>query len=77
MNPKQSKLQHKQQEEQTADLQQSACIQAAQEFASVEQMLRKDAAMTDVPATVEARLSQSVQQHPPPQRSWWNRWRKP
>jgi hypothetical protein len=76
MNPERTRLQHEQREEQTADLQHTTRTQAAHEFESVEQMIREDAAEVQVPATVEERLSQSVQQNPRPPGSWWKRWRK-
>jgi len=75
MNPKHKKLHHEQREEQETDLQQTSATHAAHEFESVEQVLRADASTTKVPAAVEQRLSQSVQEHPRNQKSWWNRWR--
>jgi hypothetical protein len=76
MNPQNSRLQQKQQEEQTASLQQGAGTQAAREFASAEDALRADAGRVRVPPAVEERLSRSVQEEPKPGRPWWRRWRE-
>ena len=46
---------------------------SAREFASVEEVLRHDASQTVVPPGVAERLAQSVQNVPPPERSWWQR----
>jgi hypothetical protein len=46
---------------------------SAREFASVEELLRYDAQQTAVPPVVAERLGDSVQQIPPPARSWWRR----
>jgi hypothetical protein len=77
MNQEYSKLQQKRREELAAELQSASETRTAHEFESVEQMLRDDAATISVPAAVERRLSESVQQNPKPPRSWWDRWRKP
>ena len=60
-----------QQEEQIAS--QQIQQQSAQEFATVEDMLRFDAARTAVPGSVAKRLQQSTQNLPAPSRSWWRR----
>jgi hypothetical protein len=46
---------------------------SAREFASVEEVLRHDASQTVVPPGVAERLARSVQNVPPPERSWWQR----
>ena len=46
---------------------------SAREFASVEEVLRHDASQTAVPPGIAERLAQSVQNVPPPERSWWQR----
>lgn len=63
MKPPSSKLQHRQQEETVAaeDLKQQA---VARGFASVEEMLRFDAAQTEVPPRVKTRLAESVRKEP-------------
>jgi hypothetical protein len=76
MTDKHSKLRHQQQEEQTADLQQTSKTQVTHTFESVEEVLQQDTAMTEVPPAVEERLSKSVAEHPRKPGSWWNRWRK-
>jgi len=54
--------------------QQQAQSAAAQEFASVEEMLRHDALHTPVPPAIANRLEESVKQLPPPSsRAWWRR----
>jgi hypothetical protein len=46
---------------------------SAREFASAEEMLREDASQTVVPPAIAERLSQSIQNEPRPERSWWKR----
>jgi len=46
---------------------------SAREFASVEEVLRHDAGQTVVPPGIAERLARSVQNVPPPERSWWQR----
>lgn len=43
------------------------------EFATPEELLRYDAAQTEVPPTVAERLDQSLQNEPKPARSLWQR----
>lgn len=70
---RQSKLTPEQQE-QLAAQQQQAQSSSAQEFGSVEEMLRHDALHTPVPPTIAYRLEESVKQLPPPSaRAWWRR----
>ena len=45
----------------------------AREFASAEELLRHEASQTTVPPAIAERLSQSLQQEPKPERSWWKR----
>ncbi len=75
MNPDPQKLQHRQ-TEQTVESQQSQQQSAAREFGSVEEMLRYDAAHTEVPATLKPRLADSLAKEPvlPPRSPWWRRW---
>ena len=44
------------------------------EFQSAEELLRHDAAQTEVPPEIARRLSQSIAQSSPPRRPWWRRW---
>ncbi len=48
--------------------------QAAQEFQTVEELLRHDALHTPVPPSIEHRLQASLEQNPIPPRPWWRRW---
>jgi hypothetical protein len=45
----------------------------AQEFASVEELLRYDASQTQTPAAIAQRLQKSSADLPRPARSWWQR----
>jgi len=67
----QSKLSEEQQQ-QPAGLQTQQ--PAAREFASVEEMLRYDAAHTTVPPEIARRLQKSAGDLPKPKASWWKRW---
>ena len=63
-----------QEQEQLAAQQQQTQSSAAQEFASVEEMLKHDALHTPVPPTIAHRLEESVKQLAPPSlRPWWRR----
>lgn len=46
------------------------------EFASTEELLRHDAAQTDVPPAIAERLTQSIAKLPQKPQSWWQRWLK-
>ena len=75
MNPRNSKLQHEQeqehQKEQTAQGQQTQ--QAPLEFAAAEEAIRHDAAQTDLPPAIAERLRNSIAREPKPAASWWKR----
>ena len=58
-------------QEQAAEAQ--AAHSGSLEFQSPEDLLRHDAAQTDVPPAIARRLSQSIAQSPPPRRPWWRR----
>ena len=63
-----------QEQEQLAAQQQQTQASSAQEFASVEEMLRHDALHTPVPPRIAHRLEESVGQlAPPTARGWWRR----
>jgi len=49
---------------------------AMREFASTEELLRHDAAQTDVPPAIAERLTQSIAKLPQKPQSWWQRWLK-
>ena len=53
---------------------QQSQAQNTREFASVEEMIRCDAAQTQAPPQVGERLRQSLAREPQPTRSWWRRW---
>jgi hypothetical protein len=70
---RQSKLTPQEQQQLAAEPQ-HIHASGAQEFATVEDMLRQDASNTPVPPTVAQRLEESVKQLPPPSsRAWWRR----
>ena len=70
---RQTKLTQQEQEQLAAEQQQTQAS-SAQEFASVEEMLRHDALHTPVPPTSAHRLEASIEQSPPPPgRAWWRR----
>ncbi len=74
MKPHSPKLQHTQ-KEQTVETQQAQQQTAAIEFASAEEVIRADAAQTQVPESVKTRLAESVEREPRPEPppSWWRR----
>ena len=59
-----------QQNEQQSAVEKQASVQSAKEFASPEDVLRYDAAHTEVPATVAVRLKKSLERNSP-KTSWW------
>ena len=68
----QKKFQSEEQQEHTAEHQSTQ--KAAQEFATVEDLLRFDSAQTSAPPGVGERLQKSSAQIPkPPAPSWWRR----
>jgi len=69
MNQKQ-KLTSQEQQEVSATQEQKT---RGMEFSTPEEMLRHDAAQTPVPDAVTERLQKSINQLPPPPRSWWRR----
>ncbi len=60
------------QEQQNAETQQTR-QPASREFASVDEMIRYDAAQTVVPPEVTQRLKKSTDAEPVPDRTWWRR----
>jgi hypothetical protein len=74
MNPNQhSKLNRRAKEQAVGKNHSEVGQTVALEFGSPEDMLRHDAAQTEVPDRVAERLRQSIQQEPPRPRSWWQR----
>lgn len=69
---KQESKQRSQEQHQNTHSQQST----AREFATAEELLRHDAAQTQVPPVIAERLTQSIAKLPQPPRSWWQRWLK-
>jgi hypothetical protein len=70
---RQTKLTQQEQEQLAAGQQQTQST-SAQEFASVEEMLRHDALHTPVPPTIAHRLAESIgPSSPPHERAWWRR----
>ena len=60
------------QEQQAAETQQTR-QPAGREFASVNEMIRFDAAQTSVPPEVARRLKKSTDSEPAADRKWWRR----
>ncbi len=74
MKPHSSRLQHGQ-KEQAVEAQQMEQHTTAREFTKAEEVIRADAAQTEVPESVKTRLAESVQKEPRPEppSSWWRR----
>jgi hypothetical protein len=70
----QKKFHSEQQQEQIAEHQTTQ--KAAQEFATVEELLRFDATHTNAPHGIADRLRKSSADLPKPPRSWWQRFFK-
>jgi hypothetical protein len=71
---RQSKFESRQQPQaRQLESEQQAQQPAPLEFATPEEMLRYDAARTEVPATVAQRLQKSVAESGPPRPRWWRR----
>lgn len=68
---RQSKLNSRQSEQEQQLSHQQSQQDTAQEFATVEAMLRHDALHTPVPPSIAHRLQKSI--GPVPARSWWRR----
>jgi hypothetical protein len=69
---KQESKQRSQEQQQLSHSQQST----AREFATAEELLRHDAAQTQVPPVIAERLTQSIAKLPGQPKSWWQRWLK-
>ena len=69
---RQTKLNSTEQQQQNAAEQQTQ-KQSGLEFSTVEEMLRYDAARTEVPGGIERRLHKSAGDLPRPKPAWWKR----
>jgi len=69
-----SKRLNQRQREELVGVQQNQQTTGAQEFASAEEMLRVDAAQTQVPPVIVQRLNESISREPRPVAPWWKRW---
>jgi hypothetical protein len=70
MDPKSSKLHHRQEQQTVNELGQHS---GGRDFATVEEMLQQDAAETEVPPAIGHRLADSVAKEPKLASSWWRR----
>ena len=70
MEPKPSKLRQEQKQE---TIEQTGAQETARAFASVEEMLREDAATNGAPPALAHRVADSIAREPKPVRSWWER----
>jgi len=66
----QNKFNHQEQEQQSEHTAQQS---SAMEFATVEEMLRVDAAQTVTPPGIASRLRESLDDSPQAQRPWWRK----
>jgi anti-sigma-K factor RskA len=74
MNEPSGKLQHRAREHTAEDANLAARNEkSAREFASVEELIRHDAAQTEVPAAVTQRLQKSAAGTSSPRKPWWRR----
>ncbi len=63
----------RQKEEHQADLSRSTQVSTPTEFQSAEEAIRADRNQTELPASLEIRVAQAVNQNPAPPQSWWTR----
>ncbi len=68
---KQESKQHSREQEQLTNA--SSQQTNEREFATAEELLRHDAEQTQVPPVIAERLTKSIQDLPPPSRTWWER----
>jgi hypothetical protein len=73
MDHRSKRLQQKQ-NEQLAPLQHQQQGATARKFETAEEVLRFDAAQTQVPPAVAQRLQDSVSREPRTPEPWWKRW---
>jgi hypothetical protein len=72
MDPDSSKLKSREQQSSTLHTQ-SPHKQQGKDFATVEDLLRYDAARQEPSKSLETRLATSIEREPPPRLSWWRR----
>ena len=72
MNHDPSKLRHQHRQQEEFDTQ-SIQKPGLHEFASVDDLIRYDAAQTPVPETIGTRLNDSINDEPKRTRNWWRR----
>ncbi|HWC60612.1 MAG TPA: hypothetical protein VHC44_13030 [Verrucomicrobiae bacterium] len=60
-------------EEHESNAQHQSAQNAVQEFSTVEELLRHDAAQTSPPSSIAQRLQKSSAEFPRPNRSWWQK----
>ncbi len=77
MNPHEKSKLNSRQKEKDESAQRQDASQATQsatvEFNGPEDMLRYDAAQTEVPERLTERLRESIRKEPPPARPWWRK----
>jgi hypothetical protein len=74
MNPHEKSKLNSRQKDQLARKQDASQTQSATaEFNGPEDMLRYDAAQTEVPERLTERLRESIGKEPPPARPWWRK----
>ena len=73
MNPQLPKNRLRQTEK-VLEQEQTNSDQNAQEFPSVEELLRQDAAQTPPPASIWERLKKNLGETPSAKPSWWRKW---
>ena len=61
------------QEEQNLAVPHQSAQNSVQEFSTVDELLKHDAARTSAPASIAERLQKSSAGFPKPARSWWQR----
>jgi hypothetical protein len=66
------KLQHRAREQEESRVT-SSQEQTVREFASVEELIRHDAAQTEVPPALAEKIRETMSREPAPARPWWRR----
>ncbi len=71
MNEESGKFRHRHEEQEQTHVA-SGQQQAVHEFATAEELIRHDAAQTEVPAAIAEKVRTSLQKEAPP-KPWWKR----
>lgn len=71
-DPQRQRFQQKQKQQQSEEVQ-SSQKKAGETFESVEELLRHDAAQTDPPSAIAARLKDTLEREPVQKGPWWKR----